>query len=73
MKNLIRFRSNEAICRQRAVYDFGHSWRWLAEAEMWANKADDEISLHDAESAFPYLQKPHQTATSSSVNRDGGK
>lgn len=44
MKKLIQYRHNESICRQCANFDLEHSWHWLAEAEMWAHKAQDEIS-----------------------------
>ncbi len=46
MKRLVQYRGNESICRQHAVFDFENRWRWLAEAEMWAHKAQDEISPH---------------------------
>jgi hypothetical protein len=44
MQKLVQYRGNESICRQRAVFDFENRWRWLAEAEMWAHRAQDEIA-----------------------------
>ena len=44
MHKLVQYRGNESICRQRAVFDFENRWHWLAEAEMWAHKVQDEIS-----------------------------
>jgi hypothetical protein len=32
-------RDMELLCRQRAVFDFEHSWKWLAEAERWEHLA----------------------------------
>ncbi len=44
MQKLIQYRGKESICRQRAVFDFENRWRWLAEADMWAHKVQDERS-----------------------------
>jgi len=44
MKDLVRYRAMESLCRQRAVFRPLESWRLLAEAEMWHHKAEDEIA-----------------------------
>jgi len=44
MTKLIQYRRKESLCRQLAVFDFESEWRWLAEADMWAHKVQDEIS-----------------------------
>ena len=44
MQKLIQYRGKESICRQRAVFDVENRWRWLAEADMWAHKVQDERS-----------------------------
>ena len=44
MKDLVRYRAMESLCRQRAVFRPLESWRLLAEAEMWHHKAEDEMA-----------------------------
>ena len=44
MKDLVRYRAMESLCRQSAVFHPLESWRLLAEAEMWHHKAQDEIT-----------------------------
>ena len=44
MKNLVRYRAMESLCRQAAVHHPLDSWRMLAEAEMWHHKAQEEIA-----------------------------
>jgi hypothetical protein len=44
MKNLVRYRAMESLCRQAAVHQPLDSWRMLAEAEMWHHKALEEIA-----------------------------
>jgi hypothetical protein len=44
MKDLVRYRAMESLCRQSAVFNPLESWRLLAEAEMWHHKAQDEIT-----------------------------
>ncbi len=52
MNYFLRYRENEFICRQKAVIDFMHRWRWLAEAEMWAHKLPIESSDNLQSSIF---------------------
>ncbi len=44
MKDLVRYRAMESLCRQSAVFHPLESWRLLAEAEMWHHKAEDEMA-----------------------------
>jgi len=44
MKDLVRYRAMESLCRQSAVFHPHDSWRLLAEAEMWHHKVEDEIA-----------------------------
>ena len=46
MKDLVRYRAMESLCRQSAVFHPLDSWRLLAQAEMWHHKAQQEIDLH---------------------------
>jgi hypothetical protein len=50
MKNLVRYRAMESLCRQSAVFHPLESWRLLAEAEMWHHKAEEEIASRALES-----------------------
>ena len=62
MKKIIQYRHNESVCRQRAVFDVERSLRWLAEAEMWSHRAQDEISAHFREctaSVAPEIPAAH--------------
>jgi len=42
MEELLRCRSMEAMCRQRALYDPQRGWEWLANAEKWKSLGDKE-------------------------------
>jgi hypothetical protein len=50
MKDLIRYRAMESLCRQSAVFHPHESWRLLAQAEMWHHKALAEIESRALES-----------------------
>jgi hypothetical protein len=43
MNDLIGCRHMERLCRQRAVFDHSHSWKWLGAAERWKDLAHAEI------------------------------
>lgn len=49
MKDLVRYRAMESLCRQSAVFHPLESWRLLAEAEMWHHKAEAEIAAQPPE------------------------
>jgi hypothetical protein len=44
MNNLIEYREIESLCRQRAVTDRAHSWKWLGEADRWNDLAHREVA-----------------------------
>jgi hypothetical protein len=58
MKDLVRYRAMESLCRQSAVFHPLESWRLLAEAEMWHHKALEEIA-----SGSPQCSGTAQSAT----------
>jgi hypothetical protein len=45
MNNLVLgCREIESLCRQRAISDRAHSWKWLGEADRWSDLAHREIA-----------------------------
>jgi hypothetical protein len=46
MKKLVEIRSQELICRERAMLDSARKIFWLAQAEEWEQRALDEIAHH---------------------------
>ena len=46
MKKLVEIRSQEFMCRERAMLDSERRIFWLAEAEAWEQRALDEIAYH---------------------------
>ena len=46
MKKLVEIRSQEFICRERALLDSERKIFWLAKAEEWEQRALDEIAFH---------------------------
>jgi hypothetical protein len=46
MKKLVEIRSQEFICRERAMLDAERKIFWLAQAEEWEQRALDEIAFH---------------------------
>jgi hypothetical protein len=46
MKRLVEIRSQEYICRERAMLDGKRKSFWLAQAEEWEQRALDEIAFH---------------------------
>jgi hypothetical protein len=46
MKKLAEIRSQEFICRERAMLDSERKIFWLAQAEEWEQRALDEIAFH---------------------------
>jgi hypothetical protein len=46
MDKLIEIRSQEFLCRERAVFDSERRAFWLAQAEEWGQRALDEIAFH---------------------------
>lgn len=46
MKKLVEIRSQELMCRERAMLDSERKIFWLAQAEEWGQLALDEIAFH---------------------------
>ncbi len=46
MMKLVEIRSQELVCRERAMLDSERRMFWLAEAEEWERRALDEIAFH---------------------------
>jgi hypothetical protein len=63
MNELVRCRAMESLCRQRATFYPEESWKWLAEAEMWDNKAFECSNRPEESKAAP--------SKSSSVGDEG--
>jgi len=45
MNNLLRCREIESLCRQRAVSDRAHHWKWLDEADRWNDLAHRGVAV----------------------------
>jgi hypothetical protein len=50
MDKLFEMRSQEMLCRERALFDTDRRAFWLAKAEEWEQLALDEIAFHFRES-----------------------
>jgi hypothetical protein len=46
MKKLVEIRSQEFMCRERAMLDTARRVFWLTEAEAWKQRALEEIAFH---------------------------
>jgi len=46
MNKLVEIRSQEFMCRERALRDSQHKMFWLAKAEEWERRALEEIAFH---------------------------
>ena len=46
MNKLVEIRSQEFMCRERALLDSERKSFWLAQAEEWEQRALDEIAFH---------------------------
>ncbi|MCK1393713.1 hypothetical protein [Bradyrhizobium sp. 1] len=46
MNRLVEIRSQESLCRERAVLDSERRVFWLAQAQQWEQRALDEIAYH---------------------------
>jgi hypothetical protein len=46
MEKLVEIRSQEMLCRERAVFDTERRAFWSAKAEEWEQRALDEIAFH---------------------------
>ena len=46
MKKLVEIRTQELLCRERALRDSKRKVFWLKRAEEWEQRALDEIAFH---------------------------
>jgi hypothetical protein len=46
MNRLVEIRSQESICRERALLDSERRAFWLAQAAAWEQRALEEIACH---------------------------
>jgi hypothetical protein len=44
MENVRHYRAMGSLCRQLAVFDPIHSWKYLIEAQKWEHRAEAEIA-----------------------------
>ena len=49
MENVGHYRAMGSLCRQLAVFDPIHSWKYLIEAQKWEHRAEAEIASHFTE------------------------
>jgi hypothetical protein len=58
MKKLVEIRSQELVCRERAMLDSERKIFWLAQAEEWEQRALDEIAFHFRECNVDSVDSP---------------
>lgn len=46
MDDVRHYRAMGSLCRQLAVFDSVHSWKYLIEAQKWEHLAEAEIASH---------------------------
>jgi hypothetical protein len=69
MNRLVEIRRQEHFCRERALNDSERKSFWLAEAEIWEQRALDEIAFHFRECNIetPNQSNPGQSASGQSL------
>ena len=65
MNKLVEIRRQEHFCRERALHDCERKTFWLAEAEMWEQRALDEIAFHFRECN---IEVPNTSLNAPSLN-----
>jgi len=70
MNRLVEIRRQEHFCRERALFDSERKSFWLAEAEIWEQRALDEIAFHFRECNIetPGIETPGHSIPSQSLN-----
>ena len=70
MNRLVEIRRQEHFCRERALFDSERKLFWLAEAEIWEQRALDEIAFHFRECNIetPSIETPSYSIPSQSLN-----
>jgi hypothetical protein len=58
MNKLVEIRSQEFMCRERALLDSERKTFWLAQAEEWEQRALDEIAYHFRECNLAGAESP---------------
>jgi hypothetical protein len=72
MNKLAEIRNQEMMCRERALVDTDRSAFWLAKADEWAQRANDEIaSLFRESSGTTIIESQIQMTTSESSHFRG--
>jgi hypothetical protein len=76
MKDFVRYRAMESLCRQSAVFHPLESWRLLAQAEMWHHKAEDELAARsvqrDVVAPAAALARTESQGTATGASRSPG-
>ena len=65
MNRLVEIRRQEHFCRERALFDSERKTFWLGEAEIWEQRALDEIAFHFRECN---IKTPGHSIPSQSLN-----
>ena len=70
MNRLVDIRRQEHFCRERALFDSERKLFWLAEAEIWEQRALDEIAFHFRECNVetPGIETPSHSIPDQSLN-----
>jgi hypothetical protein len=68
MNRLVEIRRQEHFCRERALFDSERKTFWLAEAEIWEQRALDEIAFHFREcNAVSFAAAPTVSSSAASI------
>ena len=63
MNRLVVIRRQEHFCRERASHDSDRKLFWLAEAEIWEQRALDEIAFHFRECNLEVPGRSHANSS----------
>lgn len=56
MNRLVKIRSQESLCRERAARDSERRVFWVAQAQEWEQRALDEIAYHFRECNVAHVE-----------------
>jgi hypothetical protein len=68
MENVRHYRAMGSLCRQLAVFDPIHSWKYLIEAQKWEHRAEAEIASHFKECNTADSSDPARSTTTPGAN-----
>jgi hypothetical protein len=68
MENVQHYRAMGSLCRQLAVFDPIHSWKYLIEAQKWEHRAEAEIASHFKECNTAGSSDPARSTTIPGTN-----